>query len=124
MRDCVRVGDGREGWSRSSKPSRTVREMGGRRVRNLGDGARQGGERRWVDRRENRISNMLDLINQLESNYRLSISYPWFLSSLGQCVVTMALQHTSSSHTTPNPSTPTDGSISICPPDMPDKSCH
>ena len=40
MRDCVRVGDGREGWSWSSKPSRTVREMGGRRVRNLGDGAR------------------------------------------------------------------------------------
>lgn len=44
MSDCMRVDDGGEGWSRSSKPSRTVREIGGRRVRNLG-GIEVEGER-------------------------------------------------------------------------------
>ena len=42
--------------------------------RDRGRGGKRGGERGWVDRREKRTSIMLDLINQLESNYRLSIS--------------------------------------------------
>ena len=42
----MRVGDGGEGWLRSSKPSRTVREMGGSRVRNLGEGRKQSKEPR------------------------------------------------------------------------------
>ena len=121
----MRVGGEGEGWSRFPEPSWTVTEMGGSRVRNLEEGKRERRkeERKkgTVERREKMITIMLDFIG---FNYRLSVSYPWFCSSLGQCVVTMALQHTSSSHITPNPSTPADGIISICPPDMPDKSCH
>ena len=48
----MRVGGEGEGWSWFPKPSRTVTEMGGSRVRNLEEGRRERRKDRKVERRK------------------------------------------------------------------------
>lgn len=48
----MRVGGEGEGWSWFPKPSRTVTEMGGSRVRNLEEGKRERRKDRKVERRK------------------------------------------------------------------------